>query len=154
MEQNVTLSPYHMPESSRMSPCRTAASFSCQTLIPAPQVTASAWSITNTETGETLWSKNGDTLNDIASLTKMMTLYIVNLCIKNRLCSEEDIVTVQKESTILGGTTAYLRTNDQLKIIDLLYAMMLPSGNDAAHVLANHCGKILQEEVKINKKKK
>lgn len=153
MEPLSPLSPVYIPESARMSPCRTAVSFSSQTLIPAPQVTASAWSIINADNREFLWSKNGETPHDIASLTKMMTCYLVKQCIKQDLCHENDIVTVPKEATLLGGTTAYLKQNDQLKIIDLLYGMMLPSGNDAAFSLAEHCGGLMQNDPKINKQK-
>lgn len=153
MDPQSPLTPIFIPESARMSPCRTAASFSAQNLMPAPQVTASAWSIVNVETGEFLWAKNGDTANDIASLTKMMTCYVVKQCIKQSLCTEEDIVTVPREATQLGGTTAYLKTNDQLKVIDLLYGMMLPSGNDAAYALADYCGGLMLTDPRINKQK-
>ena len=55
----------------------------------------------------------------------------------------QDTITVTRESTILGGTTACLRPNDKLKVIELLYAMILPIGNDAAYALADYCGSTL-----------
>ena len=91
--------------------------------------------------------------HDIASLSKMMTFYIVKQCIKKGICAEQDIVTVTREATLLGGTTACLKNGDQLTIIDLLYGMMLPSGNDAAYALAEHCGDLMQNDLKINKPK-
>jgi serine-type D-Ala-D-Ala carboxypeptidase (penicillin-binding protein 5/6) len=152
MEAPSPIIPGHIPEPARMSPSRTSGSFSSG-LIPAPQVTASAWSIVNVETGDFLCNKNGDMLHDIASLTKMMTLYLVNQCIKKNLCNELDIVTVPKDAVLLGGTTAYLKANDQLTVIDLLYGMMLPSGNDAAYTLAQFCGNLMLKDPKNNKKK-
>ena len=147
MEPSSPLTPSYIPEPERAHTCRTA-SLVHYSLIPAPQVTANAWSIVNSDTGEVLWSKNGESSNDIASLTKMMTCYVVYQCIKDGLCTEDDIVNVPKESTILGGTTANLRAGDRLRLIDLLHGMMLPSGNDAAYTLAEHCGKLMRESSK------
>ena len=143
MEPLSPISPMHPPESARMSPCRTAGSFTCKGLLPAPQVTANAWAIVDIGTYEFLWGKNSDLASDIASLTKMMTCYVVKQCIKQNMITDQDTITVPREATILGGTTAYLRPNDKLKVIDLLYAMMLPSVNDAAYALADYCGSIL-----------
>ena len=91
--------------------------------------------------------------HDIASLSKLMTFYIVKQCIKKGICNEQDIVTVTRDATLLGGTTAYLKNADQLKLIDLLYGMMLPSGNDAAYAIAEYCGEQMQNDSKINKPK-
>jgi D-alanyl-D-alanine carboxypeptidase len=44
------------------------------------------------------------------------------------------------------GTTACLREGDSLSVFQLLYGMMLPSGNDAAYTLANFFGKMLYDE--------
>ena len=82
-----------------------------------------------------------------------MTFFVVKQCVRERVCNYQDIVTVPREATLLGGTTAFLRTNDRLKLLDLLYAMMLPSGNDAAYALADFCGSKMLENIKINKKK-
>ena len=47
-------------------------------------------------------------------------------------------------ATFLGGTTAGLRKNDVFTLEELLYAMMLPSGNDAALTIAIHLGHLLR----------
>ena len=83
-----------------------------------------------------------------------MTFFVVKQCLKQGLCNEEDIVNVSRDAVLLGGTTAYLKTNDQLKLIDLLYGMMLPSGNDAAYTLAEYCGGVMLQNSKTNKKEK
>lgn len=135
----------HNPE--LFSQCRTAHPLAFNT-FPAPQVTASAWSIINVQTGECLWGKNKDMVRDIASLTKIMTFFVVKQCLRHKVCSDQDLATVQKEAVLLGGTTANLHLNDSIRIIDLLYAMMLPSGNDAAYTLADHCGAVLLQAIK------
>lgn len=54
-----------------------------------------------------------------------------------------ELITISKEATQTSGTTANLKENDVLSVWDLLHALMLPSGNDAAHALAFHFGNIL-----------
>jgi D-alanyl-D-alanine carboxypeptidase len=153
MEASNPFTPVYLPDSARMSPCRTAGSFSSQNLLPAPQVTANAWSILDIETGEFLWGKNCDVSSDIASLTKMMTCYLVNQCIKQQLISDQDLTIVPKDAALLGGTTAYLKPLDAIKVVDLMYGMMLPSGNDAAYALADYCGSVLMSRCAKDKGK-
>ena len=135
-------------ESGRSSPVKGLIK-----IDPPPQVSASSWAIVNIHTGEFLWGKNSHTIRDIASLTKIMTLFVVKQCLVHKIITENDVVTVPREAAMLGGTTASLRTNDQIQLIDLLYAMMLPSGNDAAYTLAEYCGGLMSKDPRINKKK-
>lgn len=69
----------------------------------------------------------------IASISKVMTAYVV---IKNANLS--DLVTVGDEIDSAHGSSIYLKKGEKLRVIDLLYGMMLRSGNDAAIVLANY----------------
>jgi D-alanyl-D-alanine carboxypeptidase len=48
---------------------------------------------------------------------------------------------VSKNASTVGGTSAMLREGQRLSIYDLLHGLMLPSGNDAAMVLAEHFGR-------------
>lgn len=57
-------------------------------------------------------------------------------------------VKVTRRAAMLNGTTAELVTGDVLNLIDLLYAMMLPSGNDAAQAIADFFNKYVQEKEK------
>ncbi len=52
---------------------------------------------------------------------------------------------VSKVAAAMGGTTAKLRTGDELSVWDLLHGLMLPSGNDAAMCLAENFGEYLYE---------
>lgn len=139
---------YTQAESGKSSPIKSLGLH-----IPAPQVSAASWSIVNIETGECLSGKNANVIRDIASLTKIMTLFIVKQCMRHKLITDQDIVKVPHDAIILGGTTANLRYNDSIKVIDLLYGLMLPSGNDAAYTLAEYCGEHMLKDVRINKKK-
>ena len=113
-------------------------------LAAIPQVSAQTWGITDGSTGDLLWSKDGNSVRDIASLSKMMTFYIVGQALRSGLVNEDDEVCISHTAVTLYGTTAWLREGDYLQLQDLLYAMMLPSGNDAACGLAEHVGQALQ----------
>ena len=82
----------------------------------------------------------------MASLTKIMTL-MTTLTLAKTLNIDiyNSIVIVPKIAAQIGGTSAYLKEGDRVKLNDLFYAMMLPSGNDAAMAIANYFGEKLSE---------
>jgi serine-type D-Ala-D-Ala carboxypeptidase (penicillin-binding protein 5/6) len=105
-----------------------------------PQVTCKAWSIADAKTGEVLWHHQGDQALDIASTTKIMTALLV----LERCAVEPDTlsetVTFSQRADRTPGSTAGLRAGEQTTVKDLLYGLMLPSGNDASVAFAEHFG--------------
>ncbi len=87
------------------------------------------------ETGTVLYSKAMDEKREIASTTKIMTAVVA---LENLDTSE--IVTVPRSCTGIEGTSMYLKENEKVSVEDLLYGLLLQSGNDAAVVLAFHAG--------------
>ena len=85
------------------------------------------------DSGRVLYSKNASERRLIASTTKMMTAIIV---LEN--CNIDKEVTVGDEVLSMYGTNIYIKPGEVLKIKDLLYGLMLRSGNDAAITLAVH----------------
>ncbi|KAL4473900.1 hypothetical protein ABPG74_022764 [Tetrahymena malaccensis] len=80
----------------------------------------------------------------MASLTKMMTLYVCyQLSTTYNLNAESEEIIVPRIAAYTCGTSAFLRENEKLSLQDLYYALMLPSGNDAAVTLAHHFGQLL-----------
>ncbi|KAL4482229.1 hypothetical protein ABPG72_018010 [Tetrahymena utriculariae] len=80
----------------------------------------------------------------MASLTKMMTLYVCyQLSTAYNLNAESEEIIVPRIAAYTCGTSAFLRENEKLSLQDLYYALMLPSGNDAAVTLAHHFGQML-----------
>ena len=69
-------------------------------------------------------------------MTALVVMYLIG---KNNI-SFDVYVEVHAKAASVQGTTAKLGENMLIKLIDLLYALMLPSGNDAALVLANYLG--------------
>ena len=86
-------------------------------------------------TGRVLYEKNADQQSLIASTTKIMTALIV--C---EQCNVLDRMRIPREAVGIEGSSMYLREGEILTIQELLYGLMLSSGNDAAVALAIYCG--------------
>lgn len=82
-----------------------------------------------------LYEKNGKKQVPMASTTKIMTSIVV---LENANLNQ--VVTIDKKAAGTGGSRLGLKTNDKITVHDLLYGLMLKSGNDAAVALANHVG--------------
>ena len=82
---------------------------------------------------------NTQNLREFASLTKMYTLYAC-LTLNQTLKINPYTSVVKVFETGLGGTLAYLTPGLYIRLIDLYYGLMLPSGNDAASILASYYG--------------
>lgn len=86
------------------------------------------------DTGDVLYEDNADEKMLIASLTKMMTAILV---IEN--CDFDEFVIIKPDWCYVEGSSMYLEAGKMYTVRDLLYGMMLTSGNDAATALACHC---------------
>ena len=86
-------------------------------------------------TGRVLYEKNADDRSLIASTTKMMTALVV--C---QQCNVLDRVKIPAEAVGVEGSSMYLKEGEILTVQELLYGLMLHSGNDAAVALAIYCG--------------
>ena len=86
-------------------------------------------------TGRVLYGKNTDSRSLIASTTKIMTALVVA-----EQCNVLDRVRIMKEAVGIEGSSMYLREGEILTVQELLYGLMLHSGNDAAVALAIYCG--------------
>ena len=78
-----------------------------------------------------LYQKNADQKLPMASTTKIMTAIVVA-----NECAMDEVVIIGNESVGVEGSSAYLREGDKYTILELLYALMLQSANDAAAALA------------------
>lgn len=85
-------------------------------------------------TGTVLMEKDADERMLVASTTKIMTAMIVL-----ELCSLDEAVTVTPAHAAVEGSSMYLKPGGDYEVEDLLYGLMLASGNDAAAALADHC---------------
>lgn len=91
--------------------------------------------IMDVNSGRVLYSKNMDEKLAMASTTKIMTTLVA--IESGKL---EETVKVSRKASYTGGSSIYLREGEKHKVHDLLYAIMLRSGNDAAVAVAEHIG--------------
>ncbi|MBB5136522.1 D-alanyl-D-alanine carboxypeptidase (penicillin-binding protein 5/6) [Thermocatellispora tengchongensis] len=105
----------------------------------APAVPGRAAYLLDATTGEAVYAKQANRRMPVASLTKVMTAYVVL-----READPAEIVRISaadvRHAAVNGATHASLRKGERLTVRDLLYALMLPSGADAAHALATRYG--------------
>lgn len=94
--------------------------------------TAKAMAVMETSTGRLLYAKNQDEKLPMASTTKIITAIVA---IENNLDLDRQIL-IEKDVTGIEGTSIYLKPGEQLSIKELLYGLMLRSGNDAALAIA------------------
>jgi len=103
-----------------------------------PKVTGKSWIIVDGETGEMIGGKCERLNRGIASLTKIMTCYMVIKFAEIEPEILEEYLSVSEKAEKIIGTSAKLRAGDRIQVKDALYGLMLPSGNDAAVAIAQH----------------
>ena len=104
--------------------------------------------VMDSDSGRILYENNKDKKMLIASTTKIMTAVIA---IENKNLNE--VVTIGDEVLKMYGTNIYIEPNEQMTLRDLLYGLMLRSGNDAAVAIANYVAKDEEEFVNLMNKK-
>jgi len=118
--------------------------FPADDLEGPPLVSAAAYAIADGETGDILWSKNADQVRAMASTTKIMTaLTVLEICADHPERLREKVTFSQRADSI-SGTSAKMVAGESAVGKELLYGLLLPSGNDAGIALAEHYGKYLQ----------
>jgi D-alanyl-D-alanine carboxypeptidase len=105
-----------------------------QALSP-PALHAEAAALIDVESGRILYSREGDKPMLIASLTKIMTAVVA--LERGKLT---DQVTVSRNAFGKEGSSIYLKLGEQMSLQNMLYGLMLRSGNDAATAIAEHVG--------------
>ncbi|MGL6161353.1 D-alanyl-D-alanine carboxypeptidase family protein [Microbulbifer sp.] len=110
-----------------------------QSLIPAPpQLSATAYILVDAHTGQVLVEHDADKQIPPASLTKMMTAYIVSEEIEKGSIKETDKVRISEKAWRKGGSKMFVKVGNKVPVIDLLRGVIVQSGNDASIALAEH----------------
>ena len=112
-----------------LSPARAAS---------APAVDAGAAILMEKETGTILYEQNSHDKLEPASVTKVMTLLLVMEAVDEGRVSLDDLVTVSAHAAGMGGSQTYMEQGEQFTVRDMLKAVAVVSGNDAAVALAEH----------------
>ncbi|MCF8007090.1 MAG: D-alanyl-D-alanine carboxypeptidase [Methylovulum sp.] len=105
---------------------------------PAPAVEASAYLLQDFHTGKVLAANNQNVKLAPASLTKIMTVYVVLREIAKGHLHLDDVATISQKAWGTSGSRMFLEVNAQVKVEDLLKGVIIQSGNDASVALAEH----------------
>lgn len=130
---------------------RTAAAILAAVLFypgAAMAVSADHAILMDGHTGRVYYEKQADQRSLIASTTKIMTALII--C---QRCNVLDCMRIPKEAVGVEGSSMYLQAGEVLSIQELLYGLMLSSGNDAATALAIYCGGTVEDFVALMNEK-
>lgn len=102
------------------------------------EVSAKACLLMERETGTVLYADNEHEQLEPASVTKVMTMLLVVEAIDSGKISLDDLVTTSEYASGMGGSQVYLKEGEQMTVHDLLKAVAVASGNDAAVALAEY----------------
>jgi len=109
-----------------------------------PQVEAKAWILMDYASGKVLAEGNADDRLDPASLTKMMTSYVVGQALKSGKIKRDDMVTIGQDAwatgnpKLKGSSLMFLKPGDRIPVSELNKGIVIQSGNDACIALADY----------------
>ncbi|BAS67550.1 MAG: serine-type D-Ala-D-Ala carboxypeptidase [Gammaproteobacteria bacterium] len=104
----------------------------------APSINAAAYLVVDHNSGVVIASSDADELRAPASLTKLMTAYVVFQLIKDGRVGLNDDVRISKKAWKTGGSKSFVEVGKTIKLETLLQGMIIQSGNDSAVALAEH----------------
>jgi D-alanyl-D-alanine carboxypeptidase (penicillin-binding protein 5/6) len=128
------------PAPAEAPPAELAPLAPAESLDGPPLTTCKAWAIADAATGRLLWGQQPSQRLDMASTTKIMTAWIVCQLAQADAEILQQPITFSAAADGTPGSTADLKAGETTTVGDLLYGLLLPSGNDAAVALAEHFG--------------
>ena len=107
---------------------------------PAPAVAAAAWLLQDHTSGVVLVAQNADERRDPASLTKLMTAYLVFAALRDKTLTPSQPVAVSERAWRAEGSRMFIEPRRAVSVDELLRGMIVQSGNDASVALAELVG--------------
>ena len=108
--------------------------------LPAPALAAAAYVLVDTTSGQTLAAVNADERRDPASLTKLMTAYVVFGALRSKAIVPSQMVNVSEKAWRAEGSRMFIEPRKAVSVDELLRGMIVQSGNDASVALAELVG--------------
>lgn len=108
--------------------------------VPAPTIAAKAWIVMDVNSGQTLAASNPDMKVEPASLTKIMTAYVVFNALDEKRLTLEQTVPVSEHAWRTGGSRMFIEPRKPVTVDELNQGMIVQSGNDASVALAEAVG--------------
>jgi D-alanyl-D-alanine carboxypeptidase (penicillin-binding protein 5/6) len=104
----------------------------------SPNIDAKGYVLMDAYSGKILGEKNPDEHMAPASLTKLMTMYVISNAIKNGSIHLDDKVRISTKAWQTGGSRMFIKVNDEVPVRDLLHGIVVASGNDASVAMAEY----------------
>ena len=112
-----------------------------QSFVPnAPELNLKGYILIDPTTNTIIAESNSDGFIEPASMTKVMTAYVVADQIENDLISINDEVLISEKAWKMGGSKMFIEVDKKVSILDLLKGIIIQSGNDAAVAIAEYVG--------------
>jgi serine-type D-Ala-D-Ala carboxypeptidase (penicillin-binding protein 5/6) len=105
---------------------------------PAPTVDAKGFVLLDSGTGKILAQKEPNTRMAPASLTKIMTLYVISQALNNRQIGLDDEVLISAKAQGVSGSRMFVKAGSRVKVRDLIQGIIVASGNDACIAMSEH----------------
>lgn len=105
-----------------------------------PALSAKSYILIDVNSGKILAEKNSEEKLPPASLTKMMTLYVISSALHNEQIHLPDMVRISHDAWKTGGSRMFVKDGQEVSIEDLLKGIIVDSGNDACVAMAEHLG--------------
>ncbi len=116
-----------------------AVSWSAAKPIPnPPELDATSYFLVDFDSGRVLAEKNPDEGVEPASITKLMTAYLVDKAIADGDVTLDEMVTISEKAWRMKGSKMFVEVGKQVSVDDLLKGLIIQSGNDASVALAEH----------------
>ena len=109
-----------------------------QAIPPPPQVPVRGYVLMDYQSGNLLADLKGDERMEPASITKLMTGYVIYQALKSGKIRLDDQVTISEKAWRTQGSKMFIKIGSQVSVEDLLMGMVVQSGNDATVALAEH----------------
>ena len=117
----------------------SASSWAAPKPIPdPPTLSATSYFLVDFDSGRVLAEKNPDDHVEPASITKLMTAYLVDKAIAAGDITLDEMVTVSEKAWRMKGSKMFVEVGKQVSVDDLLKGLIIQSGNDASVALAEH----------------
>jgi D-alanyl-D-alanine carboxypeptidase (penicillin-binding protein 5/6) len=108
---------------------------SAQGPVP-PSIAAAAWTLVDVTSGQTIASRQSDERRDPASITKLMTAYLVFGALRQKAIVPSQMVTVSEKAWRAEGSRMFIEPRKSVSVDELVHGMIVQSGNDASIALA------------------
>ena len=104
--------------------------------VPPPSVESASYIVADFATGEVVAENNADEGLPPASLTKLMTAYLIFGALKEGILKEDQLAVISRRARKAAGSRMFVEENSQVSVGDLLRGVIVQSGNDASIALA------------------